>query len=397
MTEHRFSRLSMLLAFVAFISLGLPDAVLGVAWPSMRHSFQLPVSRIGLLLTGNMVGYLTSSFFAGQVVRMLGVGRLLAFSGMLVTLALAGVALSPAWPPLILFAVVGGLGAGAIDSGINAFAAQQFSARVVNWLHAFFGVGATIGPLLMTTVLAAGLGWRPGYGILAGLLGALTIVFFRTIRLWDLPVVESTETTPAVASLTEALRRPMVWAHTLLFFIYCGIESTAGQLLFSLFRESRGLSIEMAGAAIVGYWASLTVGRILFGQIVASTGPLPVLRFAMLLIPLAAAFIWWSSSAWVGLAATWLLGFSLAPIFPTLISVTPARVGSRLAPHAIGLQVSAATLGIAFFPAVVAILARKHGLEIVPVELTAAGVLLVVLHEAIERAGRDQPMTSATE
>jgi fucose permease len=255
----------------------------------------------------------------------------------------------------------------------------------VNWLHAFFGIGATIGPALMTVLLTRDLSWRIGYGILAGMLGVLTVLFVWTVRLWDLPQDESAAAVPAVASVGESLRRPIVWAHALVFFIYCGIESTASQLLFTLFRESRGESIAVAGGIVSGYWAALTIGRFVFGQIAHHVGPLATVRIGMGLAVIATSLIRWNPVPAVGLAGAVLLGFSLAPIFPTLISLTPVRVGERFAPQAVGFQISAAAVGIGLVPSAVAATAGRVGLEFISLELLVATITLLGLHEVVHR------------
>src|SRR5687767_8999886 len=159
-----------------------------------------------------MVGYLVSSFFGGQLVRRLGVGKVLLFSSVLTAAAMAGYTLAPRWEVMVGIAVIGGLGAGAIDAGVNAFAAARFSPRIVNWLHASWGVGASIGPLLMTFLLARELGWRLGYQILAGVMALLSLLFLLTLRWWEMGGTTGEESHEASASVGEALRRPAVWA-----------------------------------------------------------------------------------------------------------------------------------------------------------------------------------------
>lgn len=385
MEARSAARLLMLLAFVAFISLGLPDAVLGVAWPSIRGTFEQPLSQLGVLSLSGMVGYLTSSFFAGQIVRGIGVGWLLVSSSALVTVSLVGYATSPLWGGMIAMAVLGGLGAGAIDAGINTFAAARFTPRVVNWLHAFYGVGATSGPLLMTAVLTARLDWRVGYAILAAILGVLTGLFLMTVRLWTIERANGGEAGEAVASLRQTLRRPIVWVHATLFFVYCGIESTAGQLLYSVFTEARGIPISVAGTTIGAYWGALTVGRIVFGQLASRFSPRTILRIATILAPTAALMIWWHPAPTIELGGAILLGFALAPIFPTLISVTPRRVGPSFAPQAVGFQIALASIGISAAPATVAFLAKWYGLDVVGRYLLLATLTLLVLHETVMR------------
>jgi fucose permease len=391
-------RLIVVLAFVAFVSLGLPDGLLGVAWPSVRATFGRPVSQLGVLLAAGTGGYVVSSFLGGQFVRAIGVGPLLLASSLAVAAALTGFSHAPNWPAAVGFAVLGGVGGGAVDAGVNTFAASRFSARAVNWLHACWGIGATTGPVLMTAVLARGQSWRVGYQVVAAALALLSLVFLFTLRLWtlapgppgDTAVAASDDAaapTPArTATTREALRRPVVWMQLALFFLYCGIESTAGQLLYSLLTESRGMARAPAGLATGGYWASLTVGRVVFGQLAASISRRAVLRVGLGLAPLGAGLIWADAGAVASVAGAALLGFALAPVFPTLISITPQRVGSALAPQAVGFQVAAGNAGIALLPGAMAVLARRQGLEVVGAFLVVATVALFALQEATARA-----------
>ena len=381
-------RLIIALAFVAFISLGLPDGVLGVAWPSVRATFDKPLSYLGVLLAAGTGAYLVSSFLGGQFVRAVGVGKLLLASSLMVAIALAGISIAATWPLMVLFAAVGGMGGGAIDAGINTFAASRFSPRVVNWLHACWGIGATTGPLLMTAVLARELPWQVGYKVLAGALALLSLLFMSTLRLWTIAPGEAGDAAAPTASIGEALRRPVVWMQLALFFVYCGIETTAGQLLYTLLTESRGMHPTAAGLATGGYWASLTAGRFVFGQLSASVGRRTVLRIGTGLAPLAALLLAANAGHAASVAGAALLGFALAPIFPTLISITPDRVGGYFAPQAVGFQVAAANVGIALLPGMVGVLARRHGLEVVGAYLVAAALVLLVMEESIARASR---------
>jgi fucose permease len=385
------------LAFVAFVSLGLPDCVLGVAWPSIRADFHQPLSQLGPILIGGAAGYLCSGFFAGQIVRTIGVGRLLVASALTVVLSLLAYGFAPAFPIVIVAAVIGGLGAGAIDAGINTFAASHFSPRIVNWLHASWGIGATMGPLLMTAVLATHHGWRSGYAIIAAAMTLLSLLFLATLRLWGdrAAAPAQAHADHPTATLADALRQGVVWMQSLLFFVYAGIESTAGQLLYTLFTERRGINPTTAGITVGGYWGALTVGRIVFGQLSTTISRRALLRTGMLLAVVAATLIGWNPATPVSLGGVALLGFALAPIFPTLISATPATVGPRYAPHAVGFQVAAASLGIAAFPAVVSVLARARGLEVVCSYLVAASIALLALHELTVRLAETPALATA--
>lgn len=419
MTATRPRLALILVAFVAFISLGLPDGVVGVAWPSVRRTFGLPLSQLGALLMAGTCGYLISSFSSGIVVRRLGVGRLLLASSLLMVGASIGYATAPAWPVMIAMGVLGGLGAGAIDAGLNAYAAQHFSPRLVNWLHAFYGVGATLGPLLMTGVLAAGLSWRAGYATNAALLGVMTLCFALTLRLWATGESQSWDAPPkggnsavgadgmpvggplsagiAPPGLAQTLRRPVVLMSVLLFFLYTGLEVAAGQWTYSLFTEARGVAPNVAGVWVGVYWASLTAGRILFGAVAARVPPLAMLRAAMLTAPLGAVLIWVNPGPLASFLGLALMGFCFAPIFPLLISLTPGRVGKPTANQAIGFQVSAACLGAAGVPGFAGVLAKRLGLEVIGPVLLCVAVALLVLHEAIVRVARASAASRAIE
>ncbi len=376
------------LAFVAFISLGLPDGVLGVAWPSVRHGFGLPVSRLGLLLVCGTAGYLTASLSSGPITVRMGVGRLLAWSTAAAGLGLAGLALAPSWWWLLPGMFLGGLGAGGIDAGLNAFAAERFSARMMSWLHACYGVGATLGPLLMTAVLVLGQSWRWGYAVLALVMGVLACLFACTLRLWGVRAHEPHAPEPVRAPFRATLRLPLAWVHVGVFWLYCGLEVCVGQLVYTLFTEGRGVRPEVAGPVVAGYWASLTVGRIVFGWLAAGWSRDRILRVGTLTAPVAVALVWADLSDWASFAGLWLLGFALAPIFPMMVSATPARMGRAHGPNAVGMQMSAASLGVAILPGVGAVLMRRLGLEAVGGFMLALSLGVLALQEGAVGVGR---------
>jgi fucose permease len=378
--NSRRQRLLIFLSFAAFVSLGLPDGVLGVAWPSIRHELSVPIDRLGLLLTSSMIGYLLATATSGEIVRRLGVGKLLLASTMLVVVSLAGYAAAPSWGVFVALGLFAGLGAGAIDAGINAFAAANFRPGVVSWLHACYGIGATIGPLTMASVIVSGLSWRVGYGLLAAGLALMGLFFLLTLRLWDAkPPTGASEA--AHVSATHALRRPIVWLHLVIFFIYTGTEVTAGQWLFSVFTESRLMSVRVAGTCIGLYWGGLTAGRIIFGVLVERLTTVSMIRIGMFAAPLAAAVLIPHLNPIFTAAACATLGFALAPIYPMLISVTPVRLGAAYAAQAIGFQVAAAYLGSAALPTIAGILALRVGLEMVCPFIVTCCVVLLLLHE----------------
>jgi fucose permease len=402
--------LLLLLAYLAFISLGLPDTVLGVAWPSLRATFGISQSSIGAVLGAGMVGYFSSGLWAGVGVSRLGVGGLLAASSGLVAFALLGFALAPSWGVFFPMGIIMGLGSGAIDSGLNGYAAVNFSVRHINWLHACWGIGASAGPALMTAALARGYGYRAGYGLLAAVLGGMALLFLFTRQRWGAPSGSSPATTEAVGTadapaaaapgeapttcdserrlgFRNALANGRVWLQIVTFFFYTGVESTVGQWCFSWMREQRGLPIEAAGFWTSAYWGSLTIGRVVLGGVVDRIGPDRLLRVATAGVVTGAA-LFASSGGWVGRAGLLLTGVSLAPLFPTLMARTPARVGEGIAHHAVGFQVSAATLGSSLMPALAGVLVSRSGLGTIGGLFVVLGGALLLSHEVLFRAAR---------
>ena len=356
--------------------------MLGVAWPSIRHAFELPLSQLGVLLTAATAGYLVSSFGGGPVVLRLGVGRLLVASSVAMVVSLTTFALAPAWPAIVAAGLLAGLGGGAIDARINGFAAATVHHARPAWLHAFYGVGATLGRVLMTAVPAAGASWRAGYATVAAVLAAMTLAFTLTVNAWRVRVDTASAPAPGLAT---TLRQPPVLAHIVLFFLYTGLEAAAGQWTYSLFTEARGVPPAIAGAWSAIYWGSLTAGRIAVTTVLRRASVAQTLRTTMVAAPLATLLIWIGTGpvAWaIGVA---LLGLALAPIYPLLVSATPGRIGTEHATHAIGAQVAAAYLGAAAIPGVTGILARAYGLEIIGPMLTIAAGAVLCVHEGVAR------------
>lgn len=381
------SVLLALLAFLAFISLGLPDGLLGVAWPSIRTDFGVPLDALGLLVGCQTAGYLISSFVTGRILQAVGVGGMLAVSTVAAATALLGFAVTPYWPMLLACGVLAGLAGGAIDAGLNAYGAAHFSARTLNWLHAFFGVGTTVGPLIVTVVLASGSVWRWSYVIVGSAQLLLALIFFLTRKRWA-PVAEpGGESSPRVraARTRDTLRKPVVWMGMLTFFLYTGLEFVTAQWSYSLLTLHRGVPAATAGLLVSLYWGSLMVGRVLFG-IVADRVPLVRTLRLCLVASIAGALLFWLEPtrllSYIGLMT---IGFALAPIFASLVSLTPRRVGLEHADNSIGFQIAAAGLGGAALVALVGVVAGTVGLEAIGAAIVALAVLLLALYEGFMR------------
>lgn len=384
-TAHT-QRLRIALTYLGFISLGLPDGLLGVAWPSIRATFALPLDALGLLLLLFTCGYLLSSCSSGRLLTAISVGTLLALSCLATGLSLLGYALAPRWGVMIALAVLSGLGAGAIDAGLNTYAALHFSPRVVSWLHACYGIGATSGPLMMSIVLGMGLTWQWGYGLVG--VGQLLLAggFALTLRLWGTATQAATAPVAAERATTwDTLRLTSAWLSIGVFFVYTGVEAAAGAWVYSLWTERRGVSAMTAGAWVSAYWGSLTLGRIASGVVLGRVTARQLVRYSIVGLAVGATLIWLHPTTLVSGLGLALMGLAAAPIFPTLIATTPERLGAAHAANSIGLQISAAVLGQSLLPASIGVLARAWGLEVVSPVLLLAALGLLGLYEGLMR------------
>ncbi|NMC55164.1 MAG: MFS transporter [Chloroflexi bacterium] len=395
LTKTRSKLGLILLAYIAFISLGLPDGLLGVAWPSLRKDFSLPLDALGLMLIASMIGYLTSSFFSGKVMARLGVGRLLAVSCLLTGAGLIGYTLAPAYWLIVALGVVGGLGAGAIDAGINTYIASEHGEGLMQWLHASFGIGVTLGPIIMTAGINLFQTWRAGYLVVGSAQIALAACFAVTAGMWKREdgsekQEEDKRLLDYKTSMRETIRQVGVWVSILLFFIYVGVELTLGHWSYTLLTESRGIAPETAGLLAGGYWGMFTVGRVLAGVYAQKAGTDLLLRGSMLSALAGALLLLWNPSDTVSLIGIAVVGFSIAPIFPALVSSTGRRVSQRHAANTIGMQISASGLGGALLPGLAGALARRISLEVIPVFLVSLITLLLALYFVSSWMGKRQ-------
>jgi fucose permease len=373
------------LAFLAFISLGLPNGLLGVAWPSIRADFVLPLEAMGLLLIASTLGYLSSSFFSGQIVTRLGVGGTLAAACFATGSALIGYTLVPAWWMVMALGVLAGWGGGAIDASLNTYVAANFKARTMQWLHASFGVGMTLGPIIMTSALVLFENWRVGYFTVGTAQIALAVGFGLTVSLWKRPVADiSIRKEQALLEyqtpLLETLRESGAWVSIALFFIFTGSQMTLGHWAYTLLVDSRGVSAQAAGLWAGSYWGMFTLGRIMAGVFSGRIGLHRLLQFSLLFSLLGAGLLWWNPLPWVSLFGVVLIGFAAAPIFPGLMTATIERVGVRHTANTIGMQVSAAAIGMSLMPALAGALAASLGLEIIPPYVFGLYALLIGLY-----------------
>ena len=378
------------LSYIAFVALGLPVSLMGVAWPTLRAEFSLPLDAVGLLFISTTVGYLISSFTIARLITRFGIGLLLIVSSLVSAVSLFGYTIAPSWGFIIALGTLGGLGAGIVDAGLNTYLAAEYNESQMQWLHASFGLGATLSPLVMTASLTLFASWRPAY-IFAGLLMVvMAALFLLTLSAWKRPKKPSPDA-PGTddagrglmdyqTSLWETLLRLVTWASILMFLLYTGAELTLGNWTYTLFTEGRGVSPQLAGLWAGGFWATFTAGRVLAGVYAHRVRLHTLMTGALALALVGAVLFWWNPLQLVSVAGVFLVGFAMAPIFPGLVSGTSRRVGPRHAANTIGIQISAAGLGGALLPSLAGFLAERTSLEAIPVMLSVSLLGLLILY-----------------
>lgn len=377
-------------AYFGFAMFGFSEVQLGVAWPSIRETFSMPVEALGMLITAGMLGLAVSSLLSGWLVQRLGVIHLLGYANLLRGLGLLAFVFVPTWWLLVAACALAGLGAGSLASASNTYLARSHTPGRMSWMHASFGLGATFGPLLMSSLINYGYRWELGYLIVAGLAAPAGLLFAWQAR-YGSPKLDAS---PAVHSverigLLSTLRLPMVWAGIWIFFLYRGIEVTAGQWTYSLFTEARSASVVVAGVSVGLFWAGLTLGRILLGLFFGDRDPYPLLRVSIIGAVLGVALLVLNANQYTNFIGLGLTGFALAPIFPLLAADTPQRVGGRHTPNAVGFQIGGGSFGGGALPWLGGLMAARFGMESIGILLLiTCGLLFLVFELAAYKAGR---------
>jgi MFS family permease len=362
MEARRHSYLLLLLIYAGFISLGLPDGTLGVAWPTLHVELHLPLGLAGSLMTVIMLLSGLSGFASGNVIARWGTGRVVLLSCALTGSALLALGLAPGLIWLLAAAVPLGLGGGAVDAGLNGFVARHYSGRHMNWLHACWGIGASTGPLIMGYALAAGPGWRGGYMVIGSIQLALAALFLLSLRLWSrVPELRSPVTGEGIQPRQPALGANSFagWLSAVIFALYVAVELTAGLWAASILVLDRGFSSATAAVGTAVYYGAITGGRILIGFEVERWGNRRLVA-GTLPVALVGAVLFALSGAPVGaIAALGLLGLGFAPVYPCLMHEVPRRFAPAAVQTVIGRQSGAANIGGAILPAAAGYLAQQ--------------------------------------
>ncbi len=358
-----YSRNSILLLvlYLSFVSLGLPDQTLGIAWPTMRMDLQKPLDYAGIIvvITGSLTA--VSGFVSGWFIKRFKITIILAVSCFLTAAGIAGYAISFSWEEVLLAAAALGLGAGTIDGALNNYVAQNYGSKHMNWLHGCWGIGATLGPVIMVFSLSYGQSWRNGYAVIAMIQFFLTLVFIFSSGLWkkNIPVV-SINNSETVSTRFLSLKTFLSMG---IFFIYSAAEFSIGLWFYSVMTEGRHVESASAGSWIALYWLFLTMGRFIVGFISERLGNYKVIMLSLygalvgcglLLLDTACTMI-------IGLCLT---GFSFAGIYPSMMHATPKRFGKEMSTFMTGIQSGSASLGIVLLPPLLGVIITATSLEV---------------------------------
>ena len=384
--------------YLSFISLGLPDALLGAAWPSMYGPFGVPVSFAGGVSMIIALGTVVSSLQSSRLTRRFGAGRVTAASVGLTALALLGFSLSGSFWRLCLWAVPYGLGAGAVDAALNNYVALHYASRHMSWLHCMWGIGASIGPYIMGAALTGGYGWHMGYRAVALLQAALTAVLLLSLPLWKKQAKSGggPESVPPdrPLSLGQIFRLPGAPEVMTAFFCYCAIEQTIGLWASSYLVLHLGLSSEAAAGFAGLFFLGVTIGRGASGFLTLRLSDTQMVRLgtailaaslAILLLPLETGS---SLAERAALAALLLAGLGCAPVYPCLIHATPAHFGAERSQAVIGVQMASAYVGTCLMPFLFGLIANHISVALFPFYLAALTLVMAVMHRQLIYASR---------
>lgn len=379
---------SLLLAviYLAFIGLGLPDSLLGAAWPMIYPQFGVPVSSMGLISMIISAGTILSSLNSSRLTRALGAGKVTLLSTVLTALALLGFGMSRSLWQLCFWAVPYGLGAGSVDAALNNYVALHYASRHMSWLHCMWGVGTIIGPSLMSAALTGGHGWSGGYLLTALVQGLIVAVLLLSLPLWGRPTSGNGSETETVAlSLREVLAIPGAKEVMLCFFGYCALESTAGLWAASYLTLARDIPAETAAGFAALFYLGITAGRAVSGWIAPRLGDDGMIRLGLWGIGLGLAALLLPGPAVVSLAGLVIIGLGCAPIYPSIIHSTPAHFGAHRSQAVIGVQMASAYVGSMAMPPLFGLMARQITPALFPFYLLVLLGLMAWMHHRLVR------------
>lgn len=401
-------QLLLAVIYMSFISLGLPDALLGSAWPSMYREFQVPVSYAGIISMIIAAGTIVSSLQSDRLTRRLGTGKVTAISVAMTAVALLGFSMSHSFWLLCLWAVPYGLGAGSVDAALNNYVALHYTSRHMSWLHCMWGLGALTGPYIMGFVLTAGHKWNMGYLSISVIQVILTAVIIFSLPMWkkrtDAVSGENQEDDETKKQngkplgIAQAVKIPGVKEILITFFCYCAVEQTAGLWGSSFLVLHHGISAEEAARFASLFYLGITIGRAVCGFITMRLDDANMVRMGCGVMLLGLSMFLLPGGSAPAKAGLVLVGLGCAPVYPSIIHSTPERFGADKSQAIIGIQMAVAYVGTCLMPPFFGVIADKISIGLFPVFLFLLLALMFVMHERTVRqtASRNQPQMTGT-
>lgn len=390
--------LSLLLPiiYVAFISLGLPDALLGAAWPVMRNEFNVPLSYVGIVFMIIALGTVVSSLKSDALNIKFGTGKITAASVGMTAIALFGFSVSTQFWQICLWAIPYGLGAGSVDAALNNYVALHYKSHHMSWLHCFWGVGATLGPCIMGAVLARGGIWNGGYRIISFIQIVLTAILIFSLPLWKKSdEIFLQENSSAKSSEEKSERKPLSLKEIfkisgakeicICFFCYSAVEQTSGLWAASFLTLCRNVQPETAATFASLFYFGIMIGRAASGFITFKLNDAQMIRLGETIILLGVICVALPFEKILSLAGLVLIGLGCAPIYPSIIHSTPAHFGAEKSQAIIGVQMASAYIGTSFMPPLFGLIANHISIALFPAFLALALILMAAMYRALER------------
>ena len=379
--------LLLMIIYLAFISLGLPDALLGSAWPSMYPTLGVPVSYAGIISMIIALGTIVSSLMSDRIIIKWGAGKVTAVSVTMTALALFGFSISNSFLALCLCAIPYGLGAGSVDTALNNYVALHYESKHMSWLHCMWGIGASAGPYIMGYVLTGGGVWNSGYRIIGILQVILTAILVFSLPLWKASSGEKEEEgAPCKAlSLTRIIRISDVKAVMLFFFCYCAVEQTAGLWAASYLNLYKGIPAESAAGFASMFFLGITIGRAFSGLIAMKLNDKQMVKLGLRIIAVGIYALFLPGSSRSAIAGLIVIGLGCAPIYPAMIHSTPARFGAKQSQAIVGVQMASAYSGTCIMPPIFGVLAERISVALLPLYLLGGLILMVVMFHLLNR------------
>lgn len=369
----------LMMIYLSFISLGLPDSMLGSAWPAMNVSLNAPLWGAGLVQMLISFCTIISSLNSAKLIRRFGTGKLTAISVATTALALLGFSLAKNYAFLLLMAVPLGLGAGAVDAGLNNYVALHCEAKHMSWLHCFWGIGTIIGPMILSAVLRVGGSWATGYRAVGLIQCAVSALLFATLGMWKHGNIQQEEHGAKALSVWEVLSLPGAKAGMVTFLCYCAVESTLGLWGATYISQVRGVDEATAASFGAMFYIGITVGRAISGFMAMKLLPKQMVRVGQALLALGCIFMMIPAGSTLSGIGLVVCGLGCAPIYPNIIQDTPVNYGTENSQAAIGVQMAFAYVGSTFLPSIFGALAGVGGYGLLPYFAIGICVLMTVL------------------